>query len=56
MQENIDRFMALSEYDVKGEATVKFKAGSAKISPEDEEKTQTVSRKPQRTSRDTSSR
>jgi outer membrane protein OmpA-like peptidoglycan-associated protein len=36
-QENTDRFMALSEYDVKGEATVKFKAGSAKISPEDEE-------------------
>ena len=30
--------MALSEYDVKGEATVKFKVGSAKISPEDEEK------------------
>jgi outer membrane protein OmpA-like peptidoglycan-associated protein len=36
-QENTDRFMALSEYDVKGEATVKFKVGSAKISPEDEE-------------------
>lgn len=29
--------MALSEYDVKGETTVKFKVGSAKISPEDEE-------------------
>jgi hypothetical protein len=29
--------MLLSEYDVKGEATVKFKVGSAKISPEDEE-------------------
>jgi hypothetical protein len=38
MQENIDHFMARSEYDVKGEATVKFKVGSAKISPEDEEK------------------
>src|SRR5499427_3093413 len=25
IQENTDRFMALSEYDVKGEATVKFK-------------------------------
>jgi outer membrane protein OmpA-like peptidoglycan-associated protein len=36
-QENTDRFMALSEYDVKGEATVKFKVGSARISPEDEE-------------------
>jgi OmpA-OmpF porin, OOP family len=30
--------MALSEYDVQGEATVKFKVGSATISPEDEEK------------------
>jgi OmpA-OmpF porin, OOP family len=37
IQENTDRFMALSEYDVKGAATVKFKVGSAKISPEDEE-------------------
>jgi outer membrane protein OmpA-like peptidoglycan-associated protein len=37
IQENTDRFMALSEYDVKGEATVKFKVGSAKISPEDAE-------------------
>jgi outer membrane protein OmpA-like peptidoglycan-associated protein len=37
IQENTDRFMALSEYDVKGEATVKFKVGSAKVAPEDEE-------------------
>lgn len=37
IQENTDRFMALSEYDVKGQATVKFKVGSAKIAPEDEE-------------------
>jgi OmpA-OmpF porin, OOP family len=37
IQENTDRFMALSEYDVKGEATVKFKVGSANISAEDEE-------------------
>jgi len=37
IQENTDRLMALSEY-VKGEATVKFKVGSANISPEDEEK------------------
>ena len=37
IQENTDRFMALSEYDVKGEATVKFKVGSTKISPEDEQ-------------------
>jgi outer membrane protein OmpA-like peptidoglycan-associated protein len=37
IQENSDRFMALSEYDVKGQATVKFKVGSAKVAPEDEE-------------------
>jgi outer membrane protein OmpA-like peptidoglycan-associated protein len=37
IQENTDRFMALSEYDVKGQATVKFKVGSAKVAPEDEE-------------------
>jgi outer membrane protein OmpA-like peptidoglycan-associated protein len=37
IQENTDRFMALSEYDVKGQATMKFKVGSAKIAPEDEE-------------------
>jgi OOP family OmpA-OmpF porin len=37
IQENTDRFMSLSEYDVKGEATVKFKVASAKISPEDED-------------------
>jgi outer membrane protein OmpA-like peptidoglycan-associated protein len=37
IQENTDRFMALSEYDVKGQATLKFKVGSAKVAPEDEE-------------------
>jgi outer membrane protein OmpA-like peptidoglycan-associated protein len=37
IQENTDRFMALSEYDVKGQATVKFKVGSAKIASADEE-------------------
>jgi outer membrane protein OmpA-like peptidoglycan-associated protein len=37
IQENTDRFKALSEYDVKGQATVKFKVGSAKVAPEDEE-------------------
>jgi len=31
------RFSALSEYDVKGEATAKFSVGSATIAPEDEE-------------------
>jgi OmpA-OmpF porin, OOP family len=30
------RFMALSEYDVKGEATVKFDVGSHKLTPDDE--------------------
>jgi outer membrane protein OmpA-like peptidoglycan-associated protein len=37
IKENAERFAALSEYDVKGEATVKFKVGSAKIAPADEE-------------------
>ena len=37
IQENTDRFLALSDYDVKGQATVKFKVGSAKVAPEDEE-------------------
>jgi OOP family OmpA-OmpF porin len=37
IQENTQRFTALAEYDVKGQATVKFKVGSAKISPADEE-------------------
>jgi OmpA-OmpF porin, OOP family len=35
--ENTNRFTALSEYDVKGQATVKFAVGSSKISKEDEE-------------------
>src|ERR1700704_1358556 len=43
IQENTDRFMALSEYDVKGQATVKFKVGSAKIAPEDEEQLKQLS-------------
>ena len=37
IRENTDRFRALSEYDTKGEATVKFTVGSVKISPEDKE-------------------
>lgn len=37
INENTQRFMALSEYDVKGEATVKFAVGSSKISAEDQE-------------------
>jgi OmpA-OmpF porin, OOP family len=37
IEENTNRFMALSEYDVKGQATVKFAVGSSKISSKDEE-------------------
>jgi outer membrane protein OmpA-like peptidoglycan-associated protein len=37
IEENTNRFTALSEYDVKGEATVKFNVGSSKISAEDQE-------------------
>ena len=37
IEENTQRFTALSEYDVKGEATVKFSVGSTKILPEDQE-------------------
>jgi outer membrane protein OmpA-like peptidoglycan-associated protein len=37
IQENTDRFMSLSEYDVKGQATVKFKVSSAMVSPADAE-------------------
>jgi outer membrane protein OmpA-like peptidoglycan-associated protein len=35
IQENTDRFSQLAEYDVKAEATVKFNAGSSKISAAD---------------------
>lgn len=35
IEENTNRFMQLSEYDVKGQATVKFKVGSSKVSEED---------------------
>jgi outer membrane protein OmpA-like peptidoglycan-associated protein len=37
IEENTNRFTALSEYEVKGEATVKFNVGSSKISSEDQE-------------------
>jgi OmpA-OmpF porin, OOP family len=37
IDENTQRFTALADYDVKGQATVKFKVGSSKISAEDEE-------------------
>lgn len=35
IEENTNRFMQLSEYDVKTQATLKFKTGSSKISQED---------------------
>jgi OmpA-OmpF porin, OOP family len=37
IEENTNRFTALSEYDVKGEATVKFNVGSSTISAPDQE-------------------
>lgn len=37
IEENTNRFSALSEYDVKGEATVKFSVGSITISATDQE-------------------
>jgi OmpA-OmpF porin, OOP family len=37
IRENTDRFDRLDDYDVKGEATVKFKAASSTLSQEDKE-------------------
>lgn len=37
IEENTNRFTTLSEYDLKGEATVKFDSGSTKISAQDQE-------------------
>jgi OOP family OmpA-OmpF porin len=37
IEENTKRFTALADYDVKGEATVKFATGSSKISAADQE-------------------
>jgi OmpA-OmpF porin, OOP family len=37
IEANTDRFTALSDYDVKGTATVQFKVGSSNISPEGQE-------------------
>jgi OmpA-OmpF porin, OOP family len=36
------RFMALSEYDIKGEATVKFDVGSSKLTSDDEAQLKTL--------------
>ena len=35
--ENTNRFTALNEYDVKGEATLKFNVGSSNLSAKDQE-------------------
>jgi outer membrane protein OmpA-like peptidoglycan-associated protein len=37
IEENTKRFTALSEYDVKGEATVRFNVGSSSISANDQQ-------------------
>ena len=37
IEEHEQRFAALTDFDVKGEATVKFAVGSTKISPKDQE-------------------
>jgi OmpA-OmpF porin, OOP family len=37
IEENTNRFTALSEYDVKGEATVNFNVGSSTVSAKDQE-------------------
>jgi outer membrane protein OmpA-like peptidoglycan-associated protein len=37
IRENTERFSELSDYDVKGEATIRFNSGSAIISPEDQQ-------------------
>jgi outer membrane protein OmpA-like peptidoglycan-associated protein len=37
IEENTQRFTALADYDVKGEATVKFNVGKSDISPQDQE-------------------
>jgi outer membrane protein OmpA-like peptidoglycan-associated protein len=36
IQENTQRFMALSEYDVKGQATVNFEVGSSKVAAKEQ--------------------
>jgi len=42
IEENTNRFSALSEYDVKDQASVKFGVGSTKISAEDQEELKRV--------------
>jgi outer membrane protein OmpA-like peptidoglycan-associated protein len=45
IQEATNRFTALSEYDVKYQATVKFPISSSTLSPEDEEQLQQLAQK-----------
>jgi outer membrane protein OmpA-like peptidoglycan-associated protein len=42
IEENTNRFTALSEYDVKGQATLNFNSGSSKISAKDQEQLKTL--------------
>lgn len=42
IQEQNDRFNSLTDYDVKGEATVKFAVGSSKVSAADQEQLKTL--------------
>ncbi len=37
IEEQTNRFNQLSEFDMKGEATVRFAVGSSKISPKDKQ-------------------
>jgi OOP family OmpA-OmpF porin len=37
IEEHTNRFNALTDFDTKGEATVKFKVGSSRVSPQDQE-------------------
>jgi outer membrane protein OmpA-like peptidoglycan-associated protein len=45
IEANTKRFTALADYDVKGEATVKFASGSSKISAEDVEQLKQLAEK-----------
>lgn len=42
IEENTNRFTALSEYDTKGQATVTFNTGSSKLSANDQEQLKTL--------------
>ncbi len=42
IEENTQRFTALSEYDVKGQATVNFNVGSSNVSGKDQEELKTL--------------